>query len=160
MKKWITLLVAVLALTACQKVVFEHPQPRFWPGVPAFPAQIQGSYPLMGQENSVVVGRKTIAIKDERTYTLGEDLVLKRYQGYWIISLQNPQSKAWEVYALKDKKSIKTIQLNKSELGTINELLGREALQLDSSGDPLPLNIRRREFKKLLNEVFKGVGAP
>ncbi|MGB1184845.1 MAG: hypothetical protein ACPG4S_06745, partial [Schleiferiaceae bacterium] len=74
--------------------------------------------------------------------------------------LQNPQSKAWEVYALKDKKSIKTIQLNKSELGTINELLGREALQLDFSGDPLPLNIRRREFKKLLNEVFTGVGAP
>jgi len=156
MKNWILLLIIALGVSSCQKVVFEEPQPRFWPSVPAFPWSIQGSYPLMGEPGGIVVGKKSISLKDGKTFVLGENLVLKRYQGYWIVSLQE-DSGSWDVYAVKDKKAIKTIQVQKSELHKINEVVGREVLKYDNAGKPLPLKIRRREFKKLLKEVFTGI---
>jgi len=110
----------------------------------------------MGEPGGIVVGKKSISLKDDKTFVLGENLVLKRYQGYWIVSLQE-DSGSWDVYAVKDKKAIKTIQVQKSELHKINAVVGREVLTYDNEGNPLPLKIRRREFKKLLKEVFTGI---
>lgn len=157
MKKHFAFVFSVILLASCHSVKYADPQPVFWPSVPSFPKQLQGSYPLMGAQDGLVVGKQTITIKEDRTYTLGEDLILKRYQGYWIVSIKQEENKGWEVYAADKNKGIKKTTLRKDEMFKLNELLGREVVLYDAYNEELPLEIKRREFKKILKAHFEGV---
>lgn len=157
MKKMILFLGLVLSMVSCEKLVFEHPQPRYWPSVPAFPKSLQGNYPIMEEEDAVVVTRKQVSIKGDKTYTLGEDLILKRYRGYWIISLENKKRGAWDVYSFSDKGTISSLLVEKGNWTKLNEEFGRELIEVGPDGKALPLNIKRREFRRLLEHHFKGV---
>lgn len=157
MKKLLFALAALLVLNSCHTVYFEDPQPKFWPGVPSFPKQLQGAYPLMGEEEGLVVTKKTIRVKDGHTFTLGEDLYLKRYQGYWVVSLANPEGEGWEIYAIDKEKGIKTLNLRKNEMYKLDQMFRKPIVEYDEKGNPLPLDISRRQFKKILKTHFKGV---
>tara|TARA_B110000037_G_scaffold144756_1_gene163723 strand:- start:100 stop:444 length:345 start_codon:yes stop_codon:yes gene_type:complete len=111
----------------------------------------------MGMQDGLVVGKQTISIKEDRAYTLGEDLILKRYQGYWIVSIKKEENQGWEVYAADKNNGIKKTALRKNEMFKLNELLGREVVFYNSEDEALPLKIKRREFKKILKAHFEGV---
>ena len=151
------LLGVVLSMTSCEKLVFEHPQPRFWPSVPAFPKSLQGNYPMMDEEDAIVVTRKHVEVKGDKKYTLGEDLILKRYRGYWVVSLENEKRDAWDVYAVDDDGKFSSLLVEKGNWSKINEEFGREVIVTGPDGKALPLRVKRREFKKLLESHFKGL---
>lgn len=157
MKKLLLALAALLVLNSCNTVYFEQPQPKCWPGLPSFPKQLQGTYPMFGEEEGLVITKKTIQIQNERTFTLGEDLYLKRYQGFWVLSLKNPEGKGWEIYAIDKNKGIKTLNMRKNELSKLDELFRKPIVEYDQDGDPLPLDVSRRQFKKILKSHFKGI---
>ena len=157
MNKLLVFIFSSVLLASCHSVNYADPQPVFWPSVPSFPKQLQGSYPLMGMQEGLVVGKQTITIKEDRAYTLGEDLILKRYQGYWIVSIKKEENQGWEVYAADKNNGIKKTALRKNEMFKLNELLGREVVFYNSEDEALPLKIKRREFKKILKAHFEGV---
>ena len=155
MNKLLVFIFSAVLLASCHNVNYADPQPVFWPSVPSFPKQLQGSYPIF--QTTMVVGKQTITMEEDRAYTLGEDLILKRYQGYWIVSIRNEENKGWEVYAADKNNGIKKTTLRFNEMFKLNELLGREVVFYNSEDDVLPLKIKRREFKKILKAYFEGV---
>ena len=159
MKKVLSLVLLLFVTTSCNQVYFEQPQPRLWPSVPVFPKSIQGSYPILGDESGVIVSRTQITIKDERIYTLGKDVVVKRYFKHWIVSLWNGKNDAWEVYAIDDSKTVKVLNVRAADFKKVNTLLGREVF-IEQGGEVSPLSIRRKEFKVLLKEVFVSADFP
>lgn len=110
---------------------------------------------MMDVEDAIVVSRRHVEVKGDKKYTLGEDLILKRYRGYWVVSLENEKRDAWEVYAFDEDGKFSSLLVEKGNWSKFNEEFGREVIVAGPDGKALPLRVKRREFKKLLESHFK-----
>lgn len=152
-------IAAAFSLGSCHTVYYAEPQPVGKRALSSFPKPVRGKLFLTADHSTFVeVTQNTLNLGDDsELLILGENLVLKRFARHYIISLQTSESKGWDVYAVrrqKDHYSVKSLRLKEENLYKINEVLGRDAVKYDSDGDALPLNISKREFRKLLKELF------
>lgn len=150
----------IILFTSCDTVYYADPQPRFWPSLPSFPPAVQGNYPLFQQPNGIVITSNALVLNVEevpKRFVLNEDVVIKRYRKYWIISLYNQEHDGWEIYAVDKNRGVKTLHLKKSLPATVNEKFRRDLFTYDSTNELVPLKLRRREFKYLLEHHFEGI---
>lgn len=151
----------IVFLSSCETVYYSQPQPRMWPALPAFPKTVQGTYPAFGSKDGIIIYKKGITInngdEDPMHFELNEDVVIKRYNQYWIVSVYREEAAAWDVYAIDKNRGVKTLVWNKSLPGKINAEFEKDLMTFDSEGELEPISPRRREFKILLDFFFKGV---
>ena len=160
MKKIIIALLTVF-IVSCKTVYYEDPQPIKWPALPSFPKSIQGTYPAFGQKDAIVIEKKRLIIAsdedDAMVLQLNEDVVIKRYAGHWVISLYSKEEQAWEVYAIDNDRSVKTLNWQNGLDDILNAHFGKTVFVEDSEDELIPLQLKRREFKYILKKHFSGV---
>ncbi len=156
----LSFLVLGWAITACQTVYFAEPQPEGKRALTSLPKRVQGTYPLMDDERlQVVVTADGIMVpngeSDEvKLITLGEEAVLKKFAGHYILSLKD--NDRWDVYAINRSGTIKQLILEESEYYKIDELLGDGfmARSKTTPGGSKVIAPSKQEFRKLLKKLF------
>jgi hypothetical protein len=161
MKNIIIALLAVF-MVSCKTVYYQEPQPIKWPALPSFPKSIQGTYPAFGEKNVIVIEKKQLIVnskedENKMVLQLNEDVVIKRYASHWVISLYSKEQQAWEVYAIDNKRSVKTLQWNNGLDDTLNAHFGKTIFARDAEDELLPIELKRREFRYILKKHFSGV---
>ncbi len=139
---------------ACHEVYFEQPQPLEKRALSRIPKDIRGLYPDE-KDTLQVTATKVVGMSDE-DYTLGENLIVKKFRGYYFMNLKDKDSAFWILYLVKplDGKGLQLYMLDMDEEADRNAVkeITKVRATYDSEGkeDDYILNPSKREWKKLL----------
>ena len=97
-----------IALFSCKEISFKEPQPRGKKILKEIPKSLVGKYLLKddksGETDTLIVSSKGyIVVSDKKGDNLGDSLVLKKFKGYYFISInENPE---WILRVVKQKSN-------------------------------------------------------
>ena len=157
------------ALFSCKEITFKEPQPRGKKILKEIPEALVGSYLLKdekdGATDTLIVNSKGYLVaSDMKGSNLGDSLVLKKFKGYYFISInENPE---WLLRVIKQDSNGDIVYMTMEEEGiSFKEFLGRvskeikvdsieingeKLYQIDPSPKQLVRLIEKGYFKKSL----------
>jgi hypothetical protein len=148
----------MLILGSCDQISFAEPQPVHTWSIKRVPETLRGLHELgPSGEFSVYLGKDFLTIDGKSdTLWLNEDVVVKRYKKQYVISLKN-EPMDWDVYLYDPEvQGLKMLALKPRNRQKINDVVGKKVVKFDKDGNLLPLELSKREFRKLM-PLFTGV---
>lgn len=169
MRKLAYVPVVLIVLFACKEITFKEPQPRGKKSLKEIPDALVGSYVLTdekdGSTDTLIVNSKGYFVaSDKKGDELGDSLVLKKFKGYYFISVnENPE---WLLRVVEQEKNGDLVYMTMDEEGTsFNDFLtkvsqeirvdsvevnGEKLYQIDPSPKQLTKLIEKGYFRKTL----------
>jgi hypothetical protein len=169
-QKYLFFALILLSISSCTSVKFETSQPKDAPELSAFPPEITGNYISKNKDtvlilsNSFQLKESTIFGKGKLNLLMPNEMVLKRMNEYYILSLKD--SNAWEVLAFKQKGTnlivyyINIDQKKEDKIITTLKGLTKVTEILDGTGkiDRYQINPTKEEFQLLFdNKIFSEI---
>lgn len=153
-------------MTSCVEVLFETPQPQGIKAINAFPETMRGSYLTSNNDTLIIASDqlKDPGAENDSIMKISEDFVLKKYKGYYIISLKH-ETGMWEVAIIepKGKGAFRLFTFdgeNEEKMARVKQFTVVATI-LDEGGKPTQykLNPTKKDFAKLLkSDVFEEIG--
>ncbi|MDH4090597.1 MAG: hypothetical protein OEV74_18240 [Cyclobacteriaceae bacterium] len=162
MKNLVPLLV-FFAFCGCREISFKEPQPKGKKSLREVPEKLLGKYLLQEEKDTakdtlVVTRQGYLIVSDRKQSLLGDSLVLKRYKGYYFLSInENPE---WILRIIKREKNGDLTYMSMDEedrafKDLVNDLareVGIDSVKIDDKMlyqiDPSP--------RQLINLIKKG----
>jgi len=161
--------VVVIILFSCKEITFKEPQPRGKRALKEVPDALVGSYLLTdekdGSTDTLIVNSKGYFVaSDKKGDALGDSLVLKKFRGYYFVSVnENPE---WVLRVIEQEKNGDLVYMTMEEEGTSFkdfltkvskeikvdsiEINGEKLYQIDPSPKQLTKLVEKGYFKKTL----------
>ena len=161
--------LVLIILFSCKEITFKEPQPRGKKALKEIPDALVGSYLLTdekdGSTDTLIVSSKGYFVaSDKKGDQLGDSLVLKKFKGYYFISInENPE---WLLRVVEQEKNGDLVYMIMEEEGTSFkdflskvskevrvdsiEINGEKLYQIDPSPKQLTKLIEKGYFKKTL----------
>ena len=162
-----------IALFSCKEISYKEPQPRGKKILKEIPETLRGSYLIKDEKNGetdtlVVSSKGYIVASDKKGDQLGDSLVMKKFKGYYFISVnENPE---WILRVVKQGRNGDLVFMAMDEQDeSFKELLakvskdvkidsvevnGEKLYQIDPSPKQLVQLIEKGYFRKTM-EVKK-----
>jgi len=166
MKNAVIILLILTTMTSCVEVLFETPQPQDVKSLDSFPETMHGSYLTSNSDTLIIASDEIIdpGAENDSIMKISEDFVLKKYKGYYIISVKH-ETGMWEVAILepKGKGAFRLFTFdgeNEEKMARVKQFTTIETF-LDEEGKPTKyqLNPSKKDFAKLLKaDVFEEIG--
>ena len=160
----------VLILFSCKEITFKEPQPRSKKVLKEIPSSLVGKYLLTdekdGSTDTLVISSKGYLVaSDKKGDQLGDSLVLKKYNGYYFVNInENPE---WLLRVIKQEKNGDLVYMTMDEQGGASfkdlltklskeikidsvEINGEKLYQIDPSPKQLTKLIEKGYFRKTL----------
>jgi hypothetical protein len=157
-----------IAVISCKEITFKEPQPRGKKILKEIPEALVGSYLLKsekeGETDTLFVNSKGYLIaSDKKGGELGDSLVLKRFKGYYFISInENPE---WLLRVIKQESNGDLVYMTMEEEDGVSfkefvtkvskeikvdsiEINGEKLYQMDPSPKQLVRLIEMGYFRK------------
>ncbi|HEX6893570.1 MAG TPA: hypothetical protein VF141_22820 [Chryseolinea sp.] len=157
-----------IALFSCKEITFKEPQPRGKKALKEIPKTLVGTYLLKnekdGETDTLFVNSKGYVIaSDKKGGDLGDSLVLKKFQGYYFINInENPE---WLLRVIKQDNNGDLVYMTMEEDEGLSfkeflikvskeievdsvEINGEKLYQIDPSPKQLVRLIEKGYFKK------------
>lgn len=107
------LLAIIVLVTSCTNVYYEAPQPAGQANLTEFPKKLVGLYTDVREGDTAVIiysdGFSLDANKNDVKIPLSEKAILRKYQSYYFLNIQQEDS-LWQVFIVKPGKK-KTVDL-------------------------------------------------
>ena len=161
--------VVLFILFSCKEITFKEPQPRGKKILKEIPDALIGSYLLTdekdGSTDTLMVNSKGYFVaSDKKGGELGDSLVLKKFKGYYFVSVnENPE---WLLRVIEQEKNGDLVYMTMDEEGTSFkdfliklskeirvdsvEVNGEKLYQIDPSPKQLTKLIEKGYFRKTL----------
>ena len=162
--------LVLIILFSCKEITFKEPQPRGKKALKEIPDALVGSYLLTdekdGSTDTLIVSSKGYFVaSDKKGDQLGDSLVLKKFKGYYFISInENPE---WLLRVIKQEKNGDLVYMTMDEQGGASfkdlltklskeikidsvEINGEKLYQIDPSPKQLTKLIEKGYFRKTL----------
>lgn len=163
----LALTIAFLFLFSCKEVTFKEPQPRGKKALKELPKALVGRYLFKDDKESdtlVVTSKGYYAASDKKGSQIGDSLVVKKYKGYYFVSVnENPEwllrvvkqeSNGDLVYLIMDENGGKfndfLLKLSKEIKIDSVELNGEKLYQIDPSPKQLVGLIEKGYFRETM----------
>jgi hypothetical protein len=166
MKNTILYPLLSLFIMSCSNVMFEEAQPVGVEEMSQFAEEFVGSYSTEDGD-SLIIGSNSFVFDDDGEKRLSEEsVVLKRYKGYNMLSLEKEDSlmeKRWEVFTfefVEDTLVIYSINAEKdtdkaNSIEKLKEITSyKEVLKEEGKLDYYLVNPTKKEFKSLVRKDF------
>jgi hypothetical protein len=159
----------VFILFSCKEVTFKEPQPRGKKALKEIPKELIGKYLATDEKESetdtiVITSKGYYATSDKKGSEIGDSLVIKKYKGYYFVSVnENPE---WLLRVIKHEKNGDLVYMDMDDGGNFNEFLLKlsKEIKIDSieiNGeklyqiDPSPKQLTKLIDKKYFRETVR-----
>lgn len=94
---FLLLMLALFTWTGCVDVTFQEPMPQNRRNLNQFPRSWQGTWSNGDDLNIKIEADRFIDLDSEESFPLGEKIILRRFNGYLVLSKLTEDLGSWEV---------------------------------------------------------------
>ncbi|MDH5396574.1 MAG: hypothetical protein OEX02_00400 [Cyclobacteriaceae bacterium] len=150
---WITFL-----FSSCVDLGFDTPQPEGYPDIALFPTEWLGTY--ISDEDTLVIKPYSVLVEKDSVYfnLNAENLVLRKFQNWYILNLKEPEKDYWTVFCARlkgDKLTVKVPSIDEDDKKALEKQFEvNESYNSNGNVDAYIIHPTPKQWKKLLKSKF------